>query len=224
MSINKSLISIAFPTLSSPADFSSDHLLSRESVSSASTVSLSSIASLDTSPIDDFTESYPYGLVNDEFTHPIMNNSVNETCNSMDITHFNFSSYDFPQEQDTLTPFTYIEYIKIIVTVIVILVALAGNLGIIIAVSFNRTLRTTINLYLVNLAVADILICSLCMTVYLINQLTEPQFILGPVVCKLNAFVQSKYYIYKLFVFTFLSRYNWTNLWWQNLDLSWQTQ
>jgi hypothetical protein len=114
----------------------------------------------------------------------------------LDITDYNFSDYDFPRAQGTFKPFTHVEYIKIIVTIVVILVALAGNLGIIIAVSFNRTLRTTINLYLVNLAVADILICTCCMSVYLINQLTEPLFILGPVVCKLNAFCQSKKLFY----------------------------
>lgn len=164
--------------------------------------SLSSMVTLTTSSLDFQLQDQHSQFIND--LHNVSNSTsfssendhhmASVSCEApLDITDYNFSDYDFPRAQGTFKPFTHVEYIKIIVTFVVILVALAGNLGIIIAVSFNRTLRTTINLYLVNLAVADILICTCCMSVYLINQLTEPLFILGPVVCKLNAFCQSEY-------------------------------
>ena len=107
----------------------------------------------------------------------------------VDVLSFNFSEFEFSRSS-TFKEFTVVEYAKIIVTVAVICAALIGNIGIILAVWFNRGMRTTINLYLVNLAVADLFICTFCMTVYLINNLAEPLFILGPIVCKLNAFCQ----------------------------------
>lgn len=115
----------------------------------------------------------------------------NGTCSDpVDVTSFNFSEFEFPRSTSTFKEFTVVEHTKIIITIAVICAALVGNIGIILAVSVNRGMRTTINLYLVNLAVADLFICTFCMTVYLINNLTEPLFILGPIVCKLNAFCQ----------------------------------
>ncbi|RWS25764.1 hypothetical protein B4U80_04293 [Leptotrombidium deliense] len=82
---------------------------------------------------------------------------------------------------------------KLVITAIVIVVSLIGNIAVIISVTLNRLMRTTINLYLLNLAIADILISTCCMFVYLINNLTEPLYILGSFVCKFNAFTQSKF-------------------------------
>lgn len=212
MIVNDSVVSLAFPSLSSSSGDTSDPLVGDSSTSSSGVasfvaVSLSSMVSLTTAPTDSalvgsyFDDSMSNnhmnnanGFFGDMNSNPSLSSSSGVVCEApLDITDYNFSDYDFPRAQGTFKPFTHVEYIKIIVTIIVILVALAGNLGIIIAVSFNRSLRTTINLYLVNLAVADILICTCCMSVYLINQLTEPLFILGPIVCKLNAFCQSEY-------------------------------
>lgn len=120
-----------------------------------------------------------------------MNNNQNvELCQvPPDISSFNFSDYDFPRNQ-IFKEFTTSEYSKIFASVLVITTALLGNIGVIIAVIIYRNMRTTINFYLVNLAIADILICTFCMTVYLINNLTDPLFILGPIICKVNAFCQ----------------------------------
>ena len=117
-----------------------------------------------------------------------------ECASHHDITTLDVSSIQFPGNYSKVleAEYSYIEYIKITFTLAVIIAALAGNIGIILAISLHRSLRTTINYYLVNLAIADIFICTFCMSVYLINHLTEPLFILGPVVCKLNAFCQSE--------------------------------
>lgn len=141
------------------------------------------------SPSSPILSSFPSD--NNDFGRSFEDVDLSHCETPVDITEYNFSDYDFPRTKSVFKPFTHVEYIKIILTMLVIFVALVGNVGIIIAVSFNRSLRTTINLYLVNLAVADILICACCMSVYLINQLTEV-FVLGPIVCKLNAFCQSE--------------------------------
>ncbi|RWS08706.1 neuropeptide FF receptor 2-like protein [Dinothrombium tinctorium] len=127
-----------------------------------------------------------------------MSVDVNETLNNItsveceqlsDITSYNFSIYDFVDDRLN-DSFTYVDYIKLCVTVVIIVVALFGNFAVIISVIFNRLMRTTINLYLINLAIADVLISTFCMLVYLINNLTEPLYILGSFVCKFNAFTQ----------------------------------
>lgn len=116
-----------------------------------------------------------------------------DSCSEVNITAIRdtFLHYDYPHVNSTFSStLTNTHLFKITVTSLVVLAALFGNLGIVIAVAFNRTLRTTINFYLVNLAVADLLICTCCMAVDLINNLTEPVFVLGPIVCKMNAFCQ----------------------------------
>ena len=78
--------------------------------------------------------------------------------------------------------------------------SLFGNLAVVVAVLMKRTLRMTVNLYLANLAVADILICICCMWVHLVNHLTAPEYVLGPLWCKFNGFAQSKFFfIYLLY-------------------------
>ena len=121
--------------------------------------------------------------------------AINNSCLDVNFTVIrdSFIYFDYPHMNATFTSnLTNTQLLKIIVTTLVVLIALLGNIGIIVVVAFNRSLRTTINFYLVNLAAADLLICTCCMSVDLINNLTEPLFILGPIVCKMNAFCQSK--------------------------------
>ncbi|XP_035211435.1 QRFP-like peptide receptor, partial [Stegodyphus dumicola] len=102
----------------------------------------------------------------------------------------NFSHYEFPNPTALSEPLMWKEYIKIVFYAIVLIVALAGNISVILTVVLNRSMRTTINLYLVNLAVADLLICLCCMWVPLANSITKPMYSLGIFVCKLNPFAQ----------------------------------
>lgn len=84
------------------------------------------------------------------------------------------------------------EYLNVTLYVVVMLAALFGNVAVVISVMSKHSLRVTVNLYLANLAVVDILICVCCMLVHMINHLTEPAYVLGPLICKFNGFAQSK--------------------------------
>ena len=153
----------------------------------------SSLSTLHHSPLFPLTSSSPIPLTS--VTTATFSDNVNGICAPHhDITSLDLSSIQYPGNYSKFynSQYSHVEYIKITFTIAVILAALAGNIGIILAISLHRSLRTTINYYLVNLAVADLFICTFCMSVYLINNLTEPLFILGPIVCKLNAFCQSK--------------------------------
>ena len=103
----------------------------------------------------------------------------------------------------------WLDLLKICLYLLTFLVALVGNLVVLIAVFNYRTLRGAINLYLANLAMADLFICLCCMSVHLVNHLTAPEFILGAFICKINGFVQSKccshfHNLYSLYIFHLL--------------------
>ena len=143
-------------------------------------------------------------------------------CNSTDLLNqFNFSEYDYPgNDGPGPLPLDYVSAIKIsvmfystlkIVTleicltkislfylyllkicVINMVMSVLGNGAVVVAVFYNPALRSTINYYLVNLAIADVLIALCCMWPHLVNDLTKPAFVLGAFMCKFNAFAQSK--------------------------------
>lgn len=112
---------------------------------------------------------------------------------SLDILQqFNFSEYDYPSgEGPQWLPLDLVSAVKIAFCIINMLVSVLGNCAVIVAVYHNPALRSTINFYLVNLAVADVLIALFCMWPHLVNDLTKPVFVLGPFMCKFNAFAQS---------------------------------
>ncbi|XP_023220987.1 QRFP-like peptide receptor [Centruroides sculpturatus] len=110
-------------------------------------------------------------------------------CNDSEWHYLNFSSLEFPSDI-SLREFTWKEYVKIASYLLLMCATIVGNLGIVFVVGLDNSMRTTINVYLVNLAVADLLICLTCMWVHLCNDLTEPIYVLGPFMCSFNPFAQ----------------------------------
>ena len=104
---------------------------------------------------------------------------------------FDLSQMPYPvniTDQWDLSPASYV---KIFIYMLNIIAAIFGNMVVILVVIFNVKMRTTINYYLVNVAVADILITICCTWVHLVNHLST-QFILGAFMCRINGFAQSK--------------------------------
>jgi hypothetical protein len=122
----------------------------------------------------------------------ITNDSESDCANDMDISIINFNELQYPRPELISNNISWKEYLEILICVIVICVILIGNGGVIIAVALNRSLRSTINYYLTNLAVSALLICAFCLWVNQIDITTKPFYILGPFMCKFNAFTQSK--------------------------------
>ena len=73
---------------------------------------------------------------------------------------------------------------------IVFIASLIGNISVVVISAANSHMRSAINAYLVNLAVADICIVLFCMWVHLVNNVTQPMFVLGAFWCKVNGFAQ----------------------------------
>lgn len=128
------------------------------------------------------------------------------TVLSESFPNISYKYYDtdaFPYEYD-FDSYSYFDYpiplksipgceiaLKITITVIVMLFALTGNFLVIVVVFLNRRLKTTTNFYLVNLAVADILVTSSCTWVLVVGDLSEG-WVLGSFFCKFNSFAQGK--------------------------------
>lgn len=96
--------------------------------------------------------------------------------------------------------------LKIIFYTLVIIFSLVGNVLIIVIVARQKRMRTVTNFYMVNLAVADLLVTLCCSWVHLVDDLTEG-WVLGAFFCKINSFAQGKHkslliHIKPLFFFT----------------------
>lgn len=75
----------------------------------------------------------------------------------------------------------------------ILLFAVLGNLLVISTLMQNRRMRTITNLFLLNLAISDILLGVLCMPVTLVGTLLR-NFIFGEFLCKLIQFSQGKFW------------------------------
>jgi len=79
--------------------------------------------------------------------------------------------------------------VKIVLYVVAIVLGLIGNLVVILTVCCRRSMHTTTNYYLVNLAVSDLAVTLSCSWVHLVADLTEG-WVLGWFFCKANSFIQ----------------------------------
>ena len=119
--------------------------------------------------------------------------------------YFNFNYYDNGSVEDL--DYTEIPYpvklkqfplyeivLKSYLFAMIIFFSLVGNSLIIIVVLRHKKMRTTTNFYIVNLAVADILVTLFCTWVHLVNNLNDDNWVLGSFFCKFNTFSQGKTY------------------------------
>ena len=100
---------------------------------------------------------------------------------------YDLSQFPYPKEKKTV-PFVE-ALVKIVACTVTSGVSLVGNFLVILVVAYNKRLRTTTNFYIVNLAVADLLVTISCYWVSTVDDLTDG-WILGPFFCKFNAFAQ----------------------------------
>lgn len=79
--------------------------------------------------------------------------------------------------------------IQIILYILILCLAIIGNALVILTLIQNRRMRTITNVFLLNLAVSDILLGVLCMPITLIGTLLR-DFVFGEISCKLLAYLQ----------------------------------
>lgn len=116
-------------------------------------------------------------------THPIM------AVHGCTMDYFNFSRYPYPGRKSI--PVTWDVVVKCAFIVLIILVALVGNTLMIVIVTFSKKMRTTTNYYILNLAVADLIIACVPTWVLLVMNV-HLGWVLGEFLCKFNAFLIGK--------------------------------
>ncbi|KAJ8319145.1 hypothetical protein KUTeg_004236 [Tegillarca granosa] len=121
-----------------------------------------------------------YNDSNTDFLYHDYNGQIN-------MNNIDYSMYEYPKPQKSVPLWEVI--IKATVTAQVMLTAILGNTLIVMVVLWNKSLRTTTNFFIVNLAISDILVTVSCTWVHLVKDLTEG-WILGVFFCKFNSFVQ----------------------------------
>ena len=106
------------------------------------------------------------------------------------VVEENLTQFPYPAPLPLSKPIWEI-LVKSFCYIITIVMAIVGNVLIIVIVWRNRRMHTTTNFYLINLAVADLMIAGSCSWVHLVHDLTEG-WALGAFFCKFNSFAQGK--------------------------------
>ena len=73
--------------------------------------------------------------------------------------------------------------------ILIFLLGIIGNVLVMSVVCFNRNMKTAVNLYLLNLCVADILVLTICMPTALAEIYTKDAWYFGEAMCKLSYYV-----------------------------------
>lgn len=136
--------------------------------------------------------------------HTNLNDVLCDEIYSDEYENYSFNHIPYPQEPDIWKKLTYLDYIKLFAYIVIIVGGLLGNVSVILTVALNSTMRTTINIYVANLAVADAMICIICMVPHALGVMTVDVYILGEFMCKFNPFTQSKYTT--IYISLFLSK------------------
>ena len=110
-------------------------------------------------------------------------------CN---ITEWDPSDVTYPPDRFKRVP-PALAATKITVTSLVIVLALVGNCLVALTVWRCRRLRTPTNVYIVSLAVSDLMVTLSCTWVHLVQQLSEG-WVLGAFFCVINTFAQGQPY------------------------------
>ncbi|GFT95185.1 neuropeptide Y receptor type 2 [Nephila pilipes] len=101
----------------------------------------------------------------------------------------NFTRFDFSGEAPNDSLWWEV-CLKTFVYTVILLVALTGNLLVITTIVTDRSLRSTINFFVANLAAADLVLSAGFMWIPLSNSITGPSYFLGTLLCKLESFAQ----------------------------------
>uniref|UniRef100_T1D203 Putative neuropeptide receptor n=1 Tax=Cupiennius salei TaxID=6928 RepID=T1D203_CUPSA len=109
---------------------------------------------------------------------------------SAEFENYSFHEELYPGEPTVWKELYFADVLKLFAYIVIIAGGLLGNISVILTVALNRSMRTTINFYVANLAVADAMICIICMVPHALTVTTENAYILGEFMCKFNPFTQ----------------------------------
>ena len=127
------------------------------------------------SNINNINYSYPTTLPPEASTM-----CLNEYCVSVEDYEAMLLNYIFP---------TSTEWVLIVFYVLVCITGVCGNFLVCFAVWRDKSMRTVTNMFIVNLAVADFLVCLICLPPTVLDDVTETWY-MGQAMCKIVKYVQ----------------------------------
>ena len=94
------------------------------------------------------------------------------------LTEANSSEFKIP------SPPGYIVISSTILYTIIFWVGIVGNILVVVVISCSRRMKTTVNMYLLNLCIADTLVIMVCMPTALADIFTKEVWLFGEFMCK----------------------------------------
>ena len=85
---------------------------------------------------------------------------------------------------DTIEAPSYIVFTATILYCLIFLVGVAGNILVIVVIISSRSMKTTVNKYLLNLCIADLMVILVCMPTALGDIFTKEVWYFGEFMCK----------------------------------------
>lgn len=105
-----------------------------------------------------------------------------------DETNINYTAAVIESLDEHLLPL-YTRIITAIAIIIILFVGTVGNTMVTLVIANSRDMRTSTNIFLVNLSVADLLVLLIITPTALLEVLYHPEiWLLGPAMCKLIGF------------------------------------
>ncbi|XP_054707193.1 dopamine D2-like receptor [Uloborus diversus] len=134
-----------------------------------------------------------------------MNSSEFNSTYGNQTRHIIPSSKQFILIDDTYLFYGYPVVVPMsIIIILIIILAIGGNIMVIITILRHRGMRTRTNMFIVNLAVADILVAAMDMPVSLITIL-KGRWVFGYPLCQLNGFTMALFLICSIHTLMYIS-------------------
>lgn len=130
-------------------------------------------------------------LINSDFHYYASRNIWNETLDESNLTN-ELKNSTHPTYQVCELRLTKRTIVALILFTIIFCLAVVGNCMVIVTIVQNRWMRTVTNLFLLNLAISDLLLALICMPPTLIGRILFRCFLWGPLICKGIAYMQRK--------------------------------
>ena len=102
----------------------------------------------------------------------------------MQLSYANFTALQTDSERSST-----MQAIRIAMYIIIMIVSLAGNLLVILVITFNRFMHKPTNYFILNLALCDLAILVSCMWVQIVTSV-DKNWLLGELFCKVNSYMQ----------------------------------
>ena len=107
-------------------------------------------------------------------------NSFNENRTVNNVEYFNVTAIEQPEAP------LYLVVTATVCYVIIFVLGVSGNVIVVTVLSLVRAMKTTMNMYLINLCVADLLVLIICMPTALVEIFTREEWLFGEFMCEYN--------------------------------------